>query len=71
MAEIIKGIEVSNLAITYAELIMDGVYTFDKVKTRFKGDCAIVLVAMGCEDKVTDEVYLVEAKDRLEKAQQE
>lgn len=70
MAELINGVEVSNISITYAKLIMDGVYTFDKVKKRFKSDCAVVLVAMDYEDKVTDETYLAEAKDRLAKAQE-
>lgn len=57
---------VSKLAVNYATLIQEGVYTFDKVPKRYKLDTAIVLVLWECEDLVTDETYLAQAKAKIE-----
>lgn len=75
MGEIIGGVEVSYLAINYASLIVEDMYSFDKVKKRFKLDTAICLVVWGYEDKVTgsDETGkpLADlAKEKIEKAQE-
>lgn len=68
MSETLKNVKVSNLSITFAQLIESNMITFDDVKSRFKSDVAVVLIVDGYEDKITDEKYLNEAKKRLEDA---
>ena len=68
MSEIYNGVEVKSMSVIYAELIMEGAYTFEKVVKYFKSDTAVVLVCLGAEDLVTDETYLIEAKERIARA---
>ena len=65
MSEILNGVEIKSTSVIYAELILNGVCTFKRVAKYFKSDTAIVLVALGAEDLVTDPVYLEEAKKRI------
>ena len=62
-------IEVQNLAVTYANVIMWGIKSFDKAPKRLKSDIALILYVNGCEDLITDETYLEEAKERVEEAE--
>ena len=68
MSEIVNGVEVKSMAVIYASLITDGLYTFERVKQYWKSDVAVVLVSLGAEDLVTDSTYLEEAKQRIEQA---
>lgn len=68
MSEIYNGVEVKSMSVIYAELIIQGTYTFKKVAKYFKSDTAVVLVSLGAEDLITDSVYLEEAKERIAKA---
>ena len=70
MSEIVNGVEVKATSIIYAQLIIEGVYTFERVVKYFKSDTAVVLVSLGAEDKITDATYLQEAKDRIAEANQ-
>ena len=70
MSEIVNGVEVKATSIIYAQLIIEGVYTFERVVKYFKGDTAVVLVTLGAEDLVTDATYLAEAKKRIAEANQ-
>ena len=65
MSEILNGVEVKSMSVIYAELIIEGKYTFNKVAKYFKSDAAVVLVVLGAEDLVTDPKYLTEAKQRI------
>ena len=70
MSEIVNGVEVKATSIIYAQLIIEGVYTFERVVKYFKSDTAVVLVTLGAEDLVTDKAYLEEAKKRIAEANQ-
>ena len=70
MSEIVNGVEVKATSIIYAQLIIEGIYTFNKVVKYFKSDTAVVLVSLGAEDLVTDATYLAEAKDRIAEAEE-
>ena len=70
MSEIVNGVKVKATSIIYAQLIIEGVYTFERVVKYFKSDTAVVLVTLGAEDLVTDATYLAEAKQRIEQANQ-
>ena len=69
MAEIMNGLEVSNLAINTATLIFEGYKTFDKCHVKLKLDCAICLILWGAEDLITEEEYLNKAKEKIAEAQ--
>ena len=71
MSEIWSGVEVTSMSVIYSNLIVDGVYTFKRVPKYWKSDVAVVLVSLGAEDLITDPNYLAEAKERIEKANQE
>ncbi|WP_294405262.1 hypothetical protein [uncultured Clostridium sp.] len=71
MSEVIGGVNVKATSIIYAQLIMEGVYTFDRVVKYFKADTAVVLVVLGAEELVTDATYLAEAKERIVAAEQQ
>ena len=68
MSEIVNGVEVKSMAVIYASLITDGLYTFERVKQYWKSDVAVVLVSLGAEDLITDVEYLQEAKKRIKQA---
>ena len=70
MAEIWSGVNVKSMSVIYAYLILDGTCTFKEVVKYFKSDTAVVLVSLGAEDKITDQTYLAEAKQRIEQANQ-
>ena len=70
MSEIVNGVEVKSMAVIYASLITDGLYTFERVKKYWKSDVAVVLVSLGADDLITDPAYLEEAKDRIAEANQ-
>ena len=70
MSEIIEGVEIKSMAVIYSSLIVDGLYTFKRVKKYWKSDVAVVLVSLGAEDKITDSSYLEEAKKRIAEANQ-
>ena len=70
MAEIWSGVNVKSMSVIYAYLILDGTCTFKEVVKYFKSDTAVVLVSLGAEDKITDQTYLEEAKQRIEQANQ-
>ena len=70
MSEILNGVEVKATSIIYAQLILEGKYTFNKVVKYFKSDTALVLVVLGAEDLITDSAYLQEAKKRIAEANQ-
>lgn len=65
MSEVWNGVEVKSMSVIYAQLILEGKYTFNKVVKYFKSDTAVVLVVLGAEDLVTDPAYLEEAKKRI------
>ena len=71
MSEIVNGVEVKSMAVIYASLITDGLYTFERVKKYWKSDVAVVLVSLGADDLITDPTYLEEAKQRIAEANQE
>lgn len=72
MSEMLKGMGIKNISITYAQAIVEGWKTFNKVPKYFKSDCAVALIVLfGAEDKITDQKYLDEAKQRITEAQQE
>lgn len=48
---------VSNLAINYASLIVDGYKTFKSAARRLKPEIATCLIAWGHEDLITEEQY--------------
>lgn len=48
---------VSNLAINYASLIVDGYKTFASAHRRLKPEIAICLIAWGYEDLITEDQY--------------
>ena len=62
-------IDVSNIAIVYTNAIMLEFKTFAKSPKALKSDIALVLYISGCEDLITDEVYLEEAKERITEAE--
>ena len=62
-------IEVQNLAVTYANVIMWGIKSFNKAPKRLKSDIALILYVNGCEDLITDKTYVEEAKERVEEAE--
>ena len=66
----VNGVEVKSMAVIYASLITDGLYTFERVKKYWKSDVAVVLVSLGADDLITDPAYLQEAKDRIAEANQ-
>ena len=68
MSEIVNGVEVKSMAVIYASLITDGLYTFERVKKYWKSDVAVVLISLGADDLITDPTYLEEAKQRIEEA---
>nr|DAQ97550.1 MAG TPA: hypothetical protein [Caudoviricetes sp.] len=68
MSEIYNGVEVKSMSVIYAELIIQGTYTFKKVAKYFKSDTAVVLISLGAEELIGDETYIKEAKERIEKA---
>ena len=68
VSEIVNGVEVKSMAVIYASLITDGIYTFERVKKYWKSDVAVVLISLGAEDLITDTTYLTEAKKRIEQA---
>ena len=70
MSEVWNGVEVKSMSVIYAQLILEGRYTFERVVKYFKSDTAVVLVSLGAEDLVTDASYLTEAKDRIAEANQ-
>ena len=70
MSEIVNGVEVKATSIIYAQLIIEGIYTFERVVKYFKSDTAVVLVSLGAEDLITDSTYLQEAKQRIEQAKE-
>ena len=61
--------EISSLAINYANVIMWGMKPFNKAPKRLKSDIAVVLYISGCEDLITDETYIEEAKERVADAE--
>ena len=71
MSEIWSGVEVTSMSVIYSNLIVDGVYTFKRVPKYWKSDVAVVLISLGAEELITDEKYLAEAKERIEKANPE
>ena len=70
MSEVWNGVEVKSMSVIYAQLILEGRYTFERVVKYFKSDTAVVLVSLGAEDLITDPAYLEEAKQRIEEANQ-
>lgn len=48
---------VSNLAINYASLIVDGYKTFSSAHRRLKPDVATCLICWGYPDLITEEAY--------------
>ena len=70
MSEVWNGVEVKSMSVIYAQLILEGRYTFERVVKYFKSDTAVVLVSLGAEDLITDSTYLQEAKQRIEQAKQ-
>ena len=70
MSEIWSGVNVKSMSVIYAYLILDGTCTFKEVVKYFKSDTAVVLVSLGAEDKITDQTYLEEAKQRIAEANQ-
>ena len=70
MSEVWNGVEVKSMSVIYAQLILEGRYTFERVVKYFKSDTAVVLVSLGAEDLITDQKYLEEAKQRIEQANQ-
>lgn len=62
-------ITVSNISVTYANAIMWNVATFDRAHKRLKSDIALILYINGCEDLITDETYIEEAKQRVAEAE--
>ena len=72
MSEIIKGMELMNLSITYAEAIVQGWKTFKQVPKYFKSDTAVALIAIyNAEELITDPAYVVEAKERIAAAEEQ
>ena len=61
--------EISSLAINYANVIMWGMKPFSKAPKRLKSDIALILYVNGCEDLITDETYIEEAKERVAEAE--
>ena len=70
MSEVWNGVEVKSMSVIYAQLILEGRYTFNRVVKYFKSDTAVVLVSLGADDLITDPAYLQEAKDRIAEANQ-
>lgn len=70
MSEVWNGVEVKSMSVIYAQLILEGRYTFERVVKYFKSDTAVVLISLGAEDLITDPTYLEEAKKRIEQANQ-
>lgn len=71
MSEVWNGVEVKSMSVIYAQLILEGRYTFERVVKYFKSDTAVVLVVLGAEDLITDTAYVEEAKKRISEANQE